>query len=66
MAEPKSASDWAMVMSELRKSKPRPLAKLFGRAGPSSEQLRQYKEDERSWNKLYRYASKIAEVDARG
>lgn len=53
----KSASDWAMVMSELRKSKPRPIAKLYGSKGPTTEQLSEHRAREKAWNSQYRKAS---------
>jgi hypothetical protein len=53
-----SASDWALEMVRLREFKPRPLHKRYGK-NPTPEQVAFHKEEERNWNRLYRYASKM-------
>jgi hypothetical protein len=62
MTDPKSASEWALFMAELRQSKPRPLAKLYGKTGPTPAQLVEYKARESAWNSAYRYASKMQKL----
>lgn len=56
--EPVTAADWAERMAALRDVKPRPLAKLYGRAGPTTEQLARWCADMHAWNREYRHASK--------
>jgi len=56
-----SASDWALEMARLREFKPRPLHKRYGK-NPTPDQVHAHKEEERAWNKLYRYASKMQKM----
>ena len=54
-----SAADWAEAMSELQRSRPRPLAKAFGTNGPNEMQLKNWTAQSKDWNSRYRYASKM-------
>lgn len=45
-------------MDEMRRNKPRPLAKLYGRQGPTDEQRAKWEADMRAWNAKYRRLSK--------
>jgi hypothetical protein len=56
---PSSASDWAMQMAKLRDFRPRPIAKLYGKRGPTPEQAVLHQAEEREWNALYRHARKM-------
>jgi hypothetical protein len=56
---PSSGSDWAMQMAKLRDFRPRPIAKLYGKRGPTPEQLTAWKEENREWSALYRHAQKM-------
>ncbi len=49
--------DYARVMSELQKVKPRPINKLFGSNGPTPEQRTDWDAAMKAWNKAYRAAS---------
>lgn len=53
------SADWAEEMGRLRTFQPRPIKKLYGKNGPTPEQLIAYKANEKAWNKAYRYASKM-------
>jgi hypothetical protein len=53
-----TAAEWAAEMSRLRDAKPRPLAKLYGKRGPTSEQAAAWADCMRRWNREYRYATK--------
>ncbi len=59
--EPRSASDWARRMSELRAVRPRPIERLYGK-NPTSEQRAQHALAERTWNAEYRRASKSQKI----
>jgi GNAT superfamily N-acetyltransferase len=50
----KKAVDIAREMSEMQKTKPRPLAKLFGTNGPTPAQKLTYDAQVRKWNSEYR------------
>lgn len=52
-----TASDLALQMAELRKRKPRPVAKLYGSAGPTPEQAAQHKRQLAEWQRQYRALS---------
>jgi len=65
-AEPESGADpfetnagvlASRRMAELRKVKPRPLAKLYGKTGPTPEQAAQHAAAMREWNRQYRAAA---------
>ena len=51
-------NDLGIRIIGLRAVKLRPIAKLFGKRGPSPEQLATYKEEARTWNHAYRRATK--------
>jgi hypothetical protein len=53
---PRTAAEWAEEMARLRKTKPRPLDKLYGAKGPTPEQVTAHAEQERAWNAAYRKA----------
>ena len=55
--EVKTAAEWAQTMADLQKTKPRPIAKLYGKNGPTPEQATQWAEKMRAWNAAYRKAS---------
>jgi phage-related minor tail protein len=38
----------------LQKERPRPIAKLYGRRGPTPEQAARYQEETRTWNRAWR------------
>lgn len=54
-----TASDYAMMMAEHRKSQPRPIKKLYGAQGPTPEQLRAYQVKSKAWNAEYRRLGKL-------
>lgn len=60
--KPKSVADRASRLgkevSEIRKRKPRSIAKLFGTSGPTTKQGLEYAEGVRVWNSEYRKKSK--------
>ena len=54
-------NDYAAIvrqLDELRARKPRPLARLFGKRGPTPEQRAAYDEQVREWSRQYRAAQK--------
>lgn len=51
-----SSYDWLDEIERLRAAKPRPIRKLFGEAGPTADQLADYRAEERSWNAAHRHA----------
>ena len=53
-----SAADIATQMSELRQQKPRPIEKLYGKQGPTPEQLAAHQQSMRSWNRQYNALAK--------
>lgn len=52
-----SAAWWAQEMARLRSIKPRPIAKLYGRNGPTPEQKTAWDAQMKAWNAAYRKAS---------
>ncbi len=52
------ATQHSRRMSELRESKPRPIAKLYGKKGPTAKQAADHKQAMKAWNRAYRTASK--------
>jgi hypothetical protein len=54
---PKSSVEWTREMGRLRDEKPRPLDKLYGKAGPTPEQAKAHADAMRKWNSAYRKAS---------
>lgn len=54
---PKTSARWSELMRQLRDIKPRPIQKLYGKKGPTKDQLANWKEEMSRWNSLYRIAS---------
>lgn len=55
----RTATEWATEMSRLRESKPRPLEKLYGKAGPTDYQRTEWEARQRRWQSEYNRASKM-------
>lgn len=53
-----TAAELVNQMDELRKNKPRPIEKLYGRMGPTEAQAQAWHEAMRKWNREYRKLSK--------
>jgi len=62
LVEGKTAREWSNEMTRLRDIKPRPIEKLYGTNGPTTEQLEKWKSDMREWNKLYGRVSRNQKV----
>lgn len=54
-----TSSEWCNEMQRLRDVKPRPITKLYGKRGPTPEQLESWTQQMREWNRAYRKASKM-------
>ena len=52
------AADALAELDALRDRKPRPLALLYGRRGPTPEERAAYAEQVRAWNRQYRALQK--------
>ena len=53
----KTAAEWAREMARLQDEKPRPISKLYGKAGPTPEQAKTHADAMRKWNSEYRKAN---------
>jgi len=58
----KSASELSREMTELRKSAPRPIAKLYGSNGPTPEQAEKHKQQTSEYNSKMRKLSKEQKI----